>query len=278
MKNSALKRFLGNKNTVTIIGTILIVLVLYVGYQARISSAIRPVRVPVARETIQPRTRITSDMVMEISVPSDLLQGRAGQDIITNREEIIDRFSNVNALIPQYSLFFRDAVLDRRELPDLATLELQPGEVLFNLPVSMETTFGNSLFPGNFIDIYFKSLNDDRRVQYGRLIANVRIIAVKDSEGRNVFDNTEERRRPAMLIFAVPSNMNILLRQAMYLREFNAELIPVPLEENTNENVRPTIASNFLASFIRSKTVNVPTQEIMNVAPEIPETNDGEDD
>jgi len=276
MNNSALKRFFGNKNTVTIIGTILIVLVLYVGYQARISSAIRPVRVPVARETIQPRTRITSDMVMEIQVPSDLLQGRAGSDIITDRTEIIDRFSNVNALIPQYSLFFRDAVLDRRELPDLATLELQPGEVLFNLPVSMETTFGNSLFPGNFIDIYFKSLNDDRRVQYGKLIANIRIIAVKDSEGRNVFDNTEERRRPTMLIFAVPAEMNVLLRQAMYLREFNAELVPVPLEENTNPNVRPTIASNFLASFIRSKTVAVPIQDLPNVP--IPDDQDGDGD
>jgi hypothetical protein len=49
----AIKRFISNKNTVTIIGVFLGVLVLYLGYNYRIQQAIRPVRMPYATETIQ---------------------------------------------------------------------------------------------------------------------------------------------------------------------------------------------------------------------------------
>ena len=59
----SLKRFFKNKNTVTIIGVILIILILFIGYRTQIKNQVKPVQVPVAAETIQPRTKITSDMI-----------------------------------------------------------------------------------------------------------------------------------------------------------------------------------------------------------------------
>ena len=47
-----LKKFLQNKNTVTFIGTALILAILYFGYNWRINQAITPVRVPCAKVTI----------------------------------------------------------------------------------------------------------------------------------------------------------------------------------------------------------------------------------
>ena len=58
-----LNRFLKNKNTVTIIGIIAVVGLLYWGYTSTLNNAVKPVSVPVAAETIQPRTKITSNNV-----------------------------------------------------------------------------------------------------------------------------------------------------------------------------------------------------------------------
>ena len=44
------KRFLSNKNTVTIIGVLLGLIVLYIGYNYRIKTAVSTISVPVAKK------------------------------------------------------------------------------------------------------------------------------------------------------------------------------------------------------------------------------------
>ena len=51
-----LKQILSNKNTVTLIAAVLIVVVLYFFYNWRVSQATSPVRVPYAIQAIAPRT------------------------------------------------------------------------------------------------------------------------------------------------------------------------------------------------------------------------------
>ena len=58
-----LKQLLSNKNFVTLVGAILIAIVIYVGYNMRLSSATSPVRVPYALESIDSRTEITDKMI-----------------------------------------------------------------------------------------------------------------------------------------------------------------------------------------------------------------------
>ena len=68
----------------------------------------------------------------------------------------------------------------------------------------MESTYGNSIFPGNMIDIYMKvGDGTDERIMLGKLIENVEVLAVKDSSGRAVFEDTSEERTPSMLIFGL---------------------------------------------------------------------------
>ena len=69
-----LKKFLQNKNTVTLIGTILILAILYFGYNWRIKQAITPVKIPYAKVTIQPRTKITEDMIDYVDVLPDMVK------------------------------------------------------------------------------------------------------------------------------------------------------------------------------------------------------------
>ena len=63
-----LNRFIRNKNTVTIAGVVIILIILYFGYTSTINSAVTPVSVPVAATTIQPRTLITEEMVTTVDI------------------------------------------------------------------------------------------------------------------------------------------------------------------------------------------------------------------
>ncbi len=72
MKNfsESAKRFFKNKNVVTILGIIIILVILYMAYTKQINDQVSPVIVPVAKETIQPRTEITSDMIEMVEMPN----------------------------------------------------------------------------------------------------------------------------------------------------------------------------------------------------------------
>ena len=102
------KRFIKNKNTVTIIGVVAVLMILYFGYRYQINKATSPVTgIPVAAVTIQPRTKITTDMVDTVSVAPILLQS----NVYRTKSQVIDKYSNVNTVIPQGSMFYKDTLM-----------------------------------------------------------------------------------------------------------------------------------------------------------------------
>ena len=257
-----IKRFFTNKNTVTIVGVLLAVVVLYVGYNYRIKSAINPITVPYATQTIPARTKITSDMIGSIEVPPAMIKG----DAITDVSKIVGKYSNSNTIIPQGSLFYGSAVVSQSDLPDSIIYDYPDGYVLVNMSVTTETTYGNKVYPGNYIDIYLKAVNkiDEEnittetqdKIMVGKLLQNVKVIDVVDANGDSVFDNPEEVKTPSQIIFAVPEEYHILLRKAMYLRTYEVTLIPVPTAESIKENPgEVAIANETLKDFINRVTV-----------------------
>lgn len=263
MKNSELGKkiikFLKNKNTVTILGVIACVVILYVAYNYRVKQAISPVLVPIARGDIQPRTQITDEMVEYIQVPPAMINS----DVIRNKSDIIGKYANYNTLIPSGSMFFGTAVISEKELPNAAVIEVPEGKVLFNLPVNMSTTYGNAMLPDSYIDIYFKGLNEQGSIMIGKLLSNVKILAVKDSAGRNVFENTDESRTPAYLYFAVDPDVHLLLRKCLYLQSLSVELIPVPNTVSFSDTEAQTVVSSqYLVEYIGAKTAFVPEDQL----------------
>ena len=71
----SMKKIIGNKNKVTIIGVVLSVIILYIGYNYRIDQQVKLTRVPYANQTIQPKTKITADMIEYMNVPASFLKG-----------------------------------------------------------------------------------------------------------------------------------------------------------------------------------------------------------
>lgn len=257
-----IKKFLSNKNTVTIVGILVGLVVLYIGYNYRINSAINPITVPYATQTIAARTKITSDMIGSIEVPPSMLKG----DPITSVSQIVGKYTNVNTVIPKGSLFYSASVVSQSELPDSIIYNYTDGYVLVNMSVTTATTYGNKIYPGNYIDIYLKVVNKidednitsdtEDKLWIGKLLENVKVLDVIDSNGDSVFDDPENPKTPAQIIFAVPEEYHILLRKAMYLRTYEATLIPVPTAESTKENPgEVTIANEELRDFINKVTV-----------------------
>lgn len=258
----SLKKVLTNKNTVTLIGVLAAIVILYVGYNMRVKKAINPITVPYATQTLSPKTKITSDMIGSIQVPPSMLKG----NVITNVSNIVGRYVSADTIIPQGSLFYGTSVVSQSDLPDSIIYNYPDGWVLINMAVNTTNTYGNKVFPGNYIDIYMKAvrkMTDEElktttqdKIMVGKLLQNVKVLGVIDSNGNNVFENLQNVKTPAQIIFAAPEEIHILLRKAMYLRTYDVTLIPVPTAESLKENPGTVaVANTDLQDWINEVTV-----------------------
>ena len=261
------KKFAKNKNMVTIIGVVIILILLYVGYSTQINRAVEPIQIPVATQTIQPRTEITDDMVQIIDMPNVSLS----DNVIRSRTQIVGKYSNVNSVIPEGSMFYTDTVIDADELPDAAFSKVKSGEVVYNFPVDMESTYGNSIFPGNKIDIYMKvGDGEEEKIMIGKLIENIEVLAVKDSSGNAVFENTSERRTPAMMIFGLKTDLYIMLKKASYMSSLGVELYPVPHGGTVDSEGATQVSTQQLVDYIDAHSVNIPITDSSEDDPLLP--------
>lgn len=270
------KKFLSNKNTVMIVGIALALVVLYVGYTMRIKSMTDPTPIPYALETLKPGTQITSKQVGVINVPRAALKG----SIITDSSKVVGKYVYNDSVIPAGSMFYSRTVVEKEQLAGVEALDYPDGYVLVNMNVTTATTYGNLIYPGEYIDIYLKiqysgenlDEDDSNKLTVGNLLSNVKVLKVVDANGDNVFADMENKLTPAQIIFAVPSEYHILLRKAMYLRTYDSTIIPVPTKVNKNETPEVTISSSELRDFINRVTawtgdgtssgeLNIPTTE-----------------
>ena len=271
----SIKRFVRNKNTVTIIGVLIILGILYWGYTSQINKAVEPRQVPVASVTIQPRTEIKSGMVTLIEVPTISVPS----NVLLYSANIIGMWSNVNSVIPKGSMFYTDVLVEKNKLPDSAFVEVKKGETPYAFPVTMDTTYGNSIFPGNKIDIYMKAEESSGKIMVGKLIENIEVLAVKDSSGKHVFENTEAERTPSNLVFGIKEEIHILLRKASYMQNFGVVLFPVPHGGVSPVEGLTQVSTQYLKDFINAYTVVIEGQENEEEPIEEPSgNNSGEED
>ena len=231
-----LKSLLSNKNVVTVIGAILIVAVLYGFYSWRVNQAITPIKVAYAKNTIAPRTQIKKEDIDYLDIQASAIRGK----IYSDEKQIIGKYTNVNVTIPAGSLFYQDVLVNSKELPDAYLQEMildDENLIPFNFKVNVASTFGNSITPGNYIDIYIKGVDSDK-IMIGKLVSNVKVYAVKDSAGNHVFEDLSQSRSPSQIVLGVYSDMHQLLRTAEYIP--GTELIIVPTTVLYNENIDGT--------------------------------------
>ncbi len=266
---SKLKRFLENKNTVTILCVIAGIAVLYIGYNWRVNSAISPTSIPYAKTALPSRHVITSDDIGYMEVSSAVVN--RSSNIIRNSNLIIGKEVMYGTTIPQNSFFYDSAITDSNLQPDDVMADIPNGYTLFTLSVDLHTTYGNSIYPGNYIDLWFKGVDDYNKIMYTNLIRSIKVSDVRDSNGQSVFETSMEKRTPSELLFAVPDDMYSLLKKAQYIG--GVEIIPVPRNRNYTANPGETeVASDYVKEFILSKTAIIPDENIST------NTNDNNDE
>lgn len=254
---TTVKRFLANKNTVTILGVLLAILVLYIGYNYRVKQATTPITVPYAKEELSSRTLITSDMIGYMEVSSSVV--RNSSNLITNASELINNYVSFGTTIPANSMFYKSQILSSNEMPDSAFADIPDGYTIYSLNVDLHSTYGNSIYPGNYIDLYFKGIDDTDLVMYGKFIESIEVLAVKDSQGNHVFETTVESRTPSELLFAVPNDMYELLMKAEFISGNSIEILPVPRNASYSANPGETnVSSDYIRSFILAKSATIP--------------------
>lgn len=254
-----LKRFLSNKNTVTILAVLLGVVFLYFAYNMRVKQAIEPKSVPVANKKITADTVITEDMIDYVEVTNDLI--KKSPNLVTNSSQLIGKKVAAGNSISTNSLFYTDQLSSHDDNIDPTTANIPDGYTIFELPVDLETTYGNSIYPGNYIDLYLKAIYDDGSLIYGKFIESIEVLDVRDSSGKHVFNGGESSGTPSVLLFAVPDDMHLLLNKARLLNSNSIEIFPVPRNASYSENPGDTVVKNeFLKQFILAKSAVIPDE------------------
>ena len=266
-----LSKFLKNKNTVTIIGVVACMLILIVGYNMRINQKTALVTVYYAKETIQPKTLITEEMVARGQVPQAFIKGK----YFKKYEDIIGKYSNYNTMIAQGSLFYYDLLVEEANLPDAMLYEINEGERLVSFPTSIASTYGNSIMPGATVDAYVKLIdkgNDlnntaDDRIVYGEFLEKLDVLAVKDGGGRNVFENTEENRTPAFLYFSLPEAKYLLYSGMKYIAEHDSSadieivIVPNTVKYEVEDPLATEVTSDYYYRYVLARIKQIDNQK-----------------
>ena len=260
--SSSIKKFVSNKNTITIIGVILCIVILYVGYNFRINQKVSLSRVPYANQTIQPRTEITEEMVSYMNVPAAFIKG----SYYNASNQIVGKYAKDDVMIAEGSLFYTDFLTDTSTVSNSAFSNVKSNETVISYNVGMDSTYANSMMPGDIINVYFKAKDDNGTIMFGKFISNITILDVKSSDGQRVFENTTESRTPAYMLFALPEDMHLLFRKAIYLSNtYEVELILVPnTQKQEKDDMEVYVSSKDIQTFIDEKTKMVSVDEILS--------------
>ncbi len=251
-----IKRFISNKNTVTILCVLAGILVIYVGYNWRVSVATSPQSVPYANKTLVSGTVITQDDISYVEISKSVLDKT--KNIITNANLIVGQAVAYGDTIQANSFFFEGDVKDPADNSYYPLASMEDDQEAQTLEVDIHTTFGNAIYPGNYIDLWFKDVNEEDKLIYGELIESIKVLDVTDEDGRSVFETGAESREPRSITFAVDRDLRLLIYAA---REIG-ELVPVPRNKSYSENPSETrISSTYLQNYILSQVSVVPYED-----------------
>ena len=233
------KKFLKNKNTVTIICIVIGVLTLVIGYNYRVSKATNLVTVPYAIKDIDKKTQITKDMIGHVKIPNSLVT--SAKNILTSDKDVLNNYASYTTGIPAKSLFYKELVMKPEQMPDYAFMNMADGYTVYSLKVNNKTTYYNRIRPGDYIDLMVQ-IRDGNTITFGTLVESVKVKAIKDDSGNSLLENTISGGTPAAMLFEVEDSLFDLLKKSEYVA--NVEVIPIPRNASYTKNEGATEVSS----------------------------------
>ena len=259
----ALKKFITNKNTVTIIGIIIILILLYIGYDRTVKTSVDPVNVPVAKTRLLSEHKITYDDIGYKSVSRVVLDN----NVISNASLLVNRYVNINVTIPEGSMFYNEWIVDEDKIPGkwIEKVDFENGEEAFYFRTDAIQTLGNSVLPDSYVDIYMKAEDENGNMIIGKLLENMHVLVVHDGSGKDVFADANSIGTPSYLGFALSHDLYILMNKATRLNGLGIELILAPQGFNSQviagENTI-LVGSETLRDYIDANTASLDDEHV----------------
>ena len=272
----SLKKFFTNKNTVTIIGVIAILIILYFMYTKTIEKETEKKQVPVAAKEIPPETQITKDYVTSYQVAAAAMPS---EKVITNSDNIVGKYTCQNSMIPEGSMFYTDYICEFEDLPGSWIKALKADEQTGEMPipyyfsVNVTTTYGNSIQPGDYVDFWARAYIDDGKgtLVYSMVYENAEVLAVTDSSGKNVFRTKNNNGTPAFLNFGLSPDHFKFFKYVENVDGVDVNLIVIPHggqvpTEKLSSVVSATQFRTYIEGFVNEKYKNDTKEQIQTQA------------
>lgn len=250
-----------SRELITILGVLAIVAILYFTYNYQLNKNLEIVSsVPVAKEKIKAGTRITEEHIEYIDVPASTLRTVKA---VTNASEIIGKYVNYDTIIPANSLFYSEALSATDTAPNSIFKDLIEQDAAIMINVDLEKTYGNSIMPGDVVDIYVDAQNITKKgtTEYitGPLVTGAKVLAVLDANGNNVFADHENKLAPSYFVFTLDSEIIKLIRKAQKLEvsEYSMTIYPVVDGKTYKGNSATQVNESQIVDLIKNATVEI---------------------
>lgn len=195
----------------------------YLGSKIYVDQKLDLVEVPVAASVLQPRTLIGEEDIIMIKVPKAYLQN----SIVLDMKDLIGKYTLIRSEIPQGSFIYGSMIESIDQAKDASSLLLLEDQVVYALDVDLKMTSGNTLQPFQKVDLYV-SIQHNRLTVVDRLIRNVRILSLKDKNGKELEKATD---LPKLMLIAIDQDLVSILTKAIEL----GDLIITPCSSLSSE-------------------------------------------
>ncbi len=252
---NTLKGMLSNKNTITILGVLLGVVAIYFVYDNRVKSTATTMVVYYVKSDITANTQLKKENLGTVTINSSLAKTYKG--LVTSEGQIMDGNGQYfyvkfdHNLSTGQLLSSEDLVAPSEKLPS-KIYNLDPEMKQFEIPVDVDLTQGNSIAPGNSIDLWIKGKDNNRNVIFTRFIENLEVLDVVDSNWITTAGNVSSQ--PKYLITTVDEDTWLLLKKSERLNGYAFQLVPVVRDKAYDSKIPTTVVSERIKDIIEANT------------------------
>lgn len=196
-----------NKNVLLGFSIGIIVLLNYFIFNIALKKEVDLTEIPVVKETLQPRSKISEDDIDYIEVPRSFIN----DSFYIDKQEIINKYTDIRALMPKSSIFYKELLFNEKQLPDYPAILLNEDQVAYNMTTDLVKLSGNSIVVGQKVDIYTTYNQRNEKPIVDLLLKSVRVIGVKDKKGLDV-SHPESNSIPYIVLLAINKDLLPIVR------------------------------------------------------------------
>lgn len=177
-----------NKKSLSMIGFICLIVCNVLLFKIFLDKKLNLVEVPIAKVKIQPRQKISEDMIILKKVPFVFMD----ENVVKDKKEILNKYTEIEGMIPQGSFFYQSMLFEEESLPDYPALKLKENQNVFSLSTDLIKSSGNTLTNNQKVDLHVTLEQKKDAPISDLLLSSVRVLNVKDRKGNDMKESSSK--------------------------------------------------------------------------------------